>query len=66
MRNNRNGLYAIAAAIALVGALALGVPLGTFAFLCGRRGCRVGSGRRRPGDSGQALGDGRLIRLMPM
>ncbi|WP_328678052.1 DUF2933 domain-containing protein [Streptomyces sp. NBC_00322] len=34
MRNNRNyGLYAIAAAIALVGALALGVPLGTLALL---------------------------------
>jgi hypothetical protein len=34
MNNNRNfGLYAIAIAIALVGALALGVPLGTLAVL---------------------------------
>ncbi|HET6358152.1 DUF2933 domain-containing protein [Streptomyces sp.] len=34
MRNNRNyGPYAIALAIAVVGALALGVPLGTLAFL---------------------------------
>ncbi|MCX5275391.1 DUF2933 domain-containing protein [Streptomyces virginiae] len=34
MNNNRNyGLYAIAIAIALVGALALGVPLGTLAIL---------------------------------
>ncbi|MCX4585941.1 DUF2933 domain-containing protein [Streptomyces sp. NBC_01481] len=34
MKNNRNyGLYAIAVAIAVVGALALGVPLGTLAFL---------------------------------
>jgi hypothetical protein len=34
MKNNRNyGLYAIAVAIAFVGALTLGVPLGTLAFL---------------------------------
>ncbi|CAL9677882.1 hypothetical protein SUDANB105_08194 (plasmid) [Streptomyces sp. enrichment culture] len=34
MNNNRNyGLYAIAIAIAFVGALALGVPLGTLALL---------------------------------
>ncbi|MFI2367334.1 DUF2933 domain-containing protein [Streptomyces sp. NPDC018833] len=34
MENNRNyGLYAIAVAIAVVGALALGVPLGTLVFL---------------------------------
>ncbi|HET6355452.1 DUF2933 domain-containing protein [Streptomyces sp.] len=34
MRNNRNyGLYAIAFAIAVVGALALGVPLGNLAFI---------------------------------
>ncbi|MEV0411162.1 DUF2933 domain-containing protein [Streptomyces sp. NPDC050448] len=34
MKNNRNyGLYAIAIAIALVGALALGVPVGTLAIL---------------------------------
>ncbi|MFD0374972.1 DUF2933 domain-containing protein [Streptomyces sp. NPDC127112] len=34
MNTNRNyGLYAIAAAIAFVGALALGVPLGTLAWL---------------------------------
>ncbi|WP_354637155.1 DUF2933 domain-containing protein [Kitasatospora camelliae] len=34
MRNNRNyGLYAIAVAIAVVGALALGVPVGTLALL---------------------------------
>ncbi|MFD0274242.1 DUF2933 domain-containing protein [Kitasatospora sp. NPDC127111] len=34
MKNNRNyGLYAIAAAIAFVGALALGVPVGTLALL---------------------------------
>jgi hypothetical protein len=34
MNNNRNyGLYAIAVAIAVVGALALGVPLGDLAFL---------------------------------
>ncbi len=34
MKNNRNyGLYAIAIAIALVGALALGVPLGTLSIL---------------------------------
>ncbi|WP_314245411.1 DUF2933 domain-containing protein [Streptomyces kutzneri] len=34
MNNNKNyGLYAIALAIALVGALALGVPIGTLAVL---------------------------------
>ncbi|WP_406306751.1 DUF2933 domain-containing protein [Streptomyces sp. NBC_00885] len=34
MRNNRNyGLYAIAVAIAVVGALALGVPLGNLAII---------------------------------
>ena len=34
MNNNRNyGLYAVAVAIAVVGALALGVPLGDLAFL---------------------------------
>ncbi|MEU9046308.1 MULTISPECIES: DUF2933 domain-containing protein [unclassified Kitasatospora] len=34
MRNSRNyGLYAIAAAIAVVGALALGMPVGTLALL---------------------------------
>ncbi|MFB7171908.1 hypothetical protein ACFCYM_13910 [Streptomyces sp. NPDC056254] len=34
MKNNRNyGLYAIAIAIALVGALALGVPVGTLSVL---------------------------------
>ncbi|WP_030587825.1 DUF2933 domain-containing protein [Streptomyces anulatus] len=34
MNNNRNyGLYAVAIAIALVGALALGVPVGTLAIL---------------------------------
>ncbi|MGW7304445.1 DUF2933 domain-containing protein [Streptomyces sp. NPDC054835] len=34
MKNNRNyGLYAIAVAIALVGAMTLGVPLGTLAIL---------------------------------
>ncbi|WP_159047367.1 hypothetical protein [Streptomyces sp. XY332] len=34
MNTNRNyGLYALAAAIAFVGALALGVPLGTLAWL---------------------------------
>ncbi|MFE1788708.1 DUF2933 domain-containing protein [Streptomyces sp. NPDC059525] len=34
MKNNKNyGLYAIAIAIALVGALALGVPVGTLAIL---------------------------------
>jgi len=34
MKNNRNtGLYAITLAIAVVGGLALGVPLGTLAFL---------------------------------
>ncbi|MFD7627779.1 DUF2933 domain-containing protein [Streptomyces sp. NPDC059851] len=34
MNSNRNyGLYALAAAIAFVGALALGVPLGTLAWL---------------------------------
>ncbi|WP_198359502.1 DUF2933 domain-containing protein [Streptomyces fildesensis] len=33
MKNNRNyGLYAIAVAIAVVGALALGVPLGNLAL----------------------------------
>ncbi|MEW2081034.1 hypothetical protein [Streptomyces sp. NPDC005283] len=40
MRNHRNyGLYAIAVSIALVGALALGVPLGTLAFLLILLGC---------------------------
>ncbi|MGW0137489.1 DUF2933 domain-containing protein [Streptomyces calvus] len=34
MNNNKNyGLYAVALAIAFVGALALGVPLGTLALL---------------------------------
>ncbi|MCX4807524.1 hypothetical protein OG594_38945 [Streptomyces sp. NBC_01214] len=34
MNSNKNyGLYAIALAIALVGALALGVPIGTLAIL---------------------------------
>ena len=34
MRNNRNyGLYAIAVAIAFVGALVLGMPLGSLALL---------------------------------
>ncbi|WP_405653394.1 DUF2933 domain-containing protein [Streptomyces sp. NBC_00019] len=34
MNNNRNyGLYAVAVAIVVVGALALGVPLGDLAFL---------------------------------
>ncbi|MEU7033707.1 DUF2933 domain-containing protein [Streptomyces sp. NPDC046237] len=33
MKQNRWGLYAIAVAIAVVGALALGVPVGTLAIL---------------------------------
>ncbi|MGW0751127.1 hypothetical protein [Streptomyces sp. NPDC002587] len=34
MKNNRNyGLYAVAIAIALVGALALGVPVGTLVVI---------------------------------
>ncbi|MEU2233534.1 DUF2933 domain-containing protein [Streptomyces vietnamensis] len=33
MRQNQWGLYAIAVAIAVVGALALGVPVGTLAIL---------------------------------
>ena len=33
MKNRNYGLYAIAAAIAVVGALALGVPISTLGFL---------------------------------
>ncbi|MFJ6479863.1 MULTISPECIES: DUF2933 domain-containing protein [unclassified Streptomyces] len=40
MKNNRNyGLYAIAIAIALVGALTLGVPVGTLAVLALAAAC---------------------------